>query len=393
MNAASHDGETRRIVDLNEIIDLIGRNHPHVVGNGWLTKMLERKRIKSAIWSQESEFDFCLVTLRQEADSPQCGVLAAVPKPEAEAKFASNGSRPMLFGFLFGFACQQHFDKVMQDVVRLAQERRRETLVGPFEATINYSCGLLDAEPAFPLGMMMPSNPLFWRDYLSSFGFSIAERLFTFEIDIPNARFRRIGSRAAQELGLAMRQLHLPFSPEDKAAICDVFNSGWQDNWGFVPIDSEYVDALAREFRPILWPGLCWLVYRGDKAVGVAIAAPDIAELTRGRPGPVRLAARLWKLFARHQARALRIFVLGLSSDMHRSAAGASVVEMIIDEGRAVAERYSARYLQVGWTLSSNHRINRMIRHWAPDAPCVVHTMWTLAVPPTPEPCCRSSIG
>lgn len=384
MSGASRNGEVRRIADLNEIIRLIGRLHPHVVGSGWLTKMLERKRIESAIRSQVGELDFCLVALQGDGASLQCGVLTAVPRPEAEGKFANNGARPMLFGFLFGFASRRHFDMVMQDVVRLAQERRRETLVGPFEATINYSCGLLDAEPAFPLGMMMPSNPIVWRDYLSGFGFTIAERLFTFEIDIPNARFRRIGSRAAQELGLAMRQLHLPFSPEEKAAICDVFNSGWQDNWGFVEIDSEYVDALAREFRPILWPGLCWLVYRGDKAVGVAIAAPDIAELTRDRPGPVRLAARLWKLLVRRRARALRIFVLGLSSEMHRTAAGASVVEMIIDEGRAVAERYGARYLQVGWTLSSNHRINRMIRHWAPDAPCVVHTMWALAVPPAP---------
>jgi len=382
MSAVSPPGEISRSDDLRHIVALLGRHHPHVVGHGWLTRLLERKRIANAVHSQRDELDFCLVTLANGSDEPLCGVLTATPKPAAEDTFAETGRRPMLFGFLFGFASQDQFDSVMREVVALAGERGRETLVGPFEATINHSCGLLDGEPAFPLGIMMPDNPLVWRDYLAAFGFTVAERLFTYEIDLAEVRFRRLGARAAEELGLSMRQLSVPFSAADNAAIREVFNSGWHDNWGFVPIDEEYVDILAREFRPLLWPGLCWLAYRGDRPVGVTIAAPDICEVTRGAPGPAKLVARLWRFFARRRVRALRIFVLGLASEMHRSAAGACVVEMMIDTGRAVAERYGARHLQVGWTLSSNRRINRMINHWAPDAPCVVHSMWTLALPP-----------
>ncbi len=380
MSAASAGTEIQRHTDIDTIINILGRSHPHVVANGWLGRFIERSRIESAIRSEQANLAYCLVTLGDGADQPQCGMLTAIPKPAAEGRFAATAEQPMLFGFLFGFSNQDQFDKVVHDAIELARERECLTLVGPFETTINYCCGLLHEEPAFPPGMMTPKNPLQWKELMSQFGFELAERLYTYEIDVENTPFRPIGLRAFEKYGLSMRPLRLPVTVEQREAIRDVINSGWKDNWGFVPVDISYVDMLVREFWPVLWDGLSWIVYRGDCPVGLAIATPDVEELIRDEPGLANVIARLWRFFVRRRVDSIRVFLLGLSSELHGSAVAASVVEMMIHTGKTAAERYRAKKLIVGWTLSSNRRINRMIETWAPDARRLVHSMWTLPV-------------
>jgi hypothetical protein len=224
----------------------------------------------------------------------------------------------------------------------------------------------------------MPDNPIDWNQHLERFGFTVAERLFTFEIELSRANFRRLRPNTAMDLGLEVQVLKPPFSADQRAAIADVFNSGWRDNWGFVPIDVEYIAALEKEFSSVLWPGLSFIAYKGERPVGVLVATPDISELTRSDPsrGPFGLVALIWRFFWRRRARAIRIFILGLVPEFHRTKEGAAIVELMLDMGNEWAKRYAATHILMGWTLSSNRSVNRLIELWAPEAKRVVHRMW-----------------
>jgi hypothetical protein len=310
--------------------------------------------------------------------------VTAIPKPGAEATFAKYGPAPMLFGFLFGFRSYQQFQDVFDEVRRIGLETQRRAAVGPFEATINYQCGLLEAPATFPLGLLMPDNPIEWNDYFERFGFTIAERLFTFEMELAQANFRRMRTSVAADLKLSLRQLTPPFSAEDRTAIADVFNTGWRNNWGFVPIDVDYIESLEKEFAPILWPGLSFIAYQAGKPAGVLVSAPDIIELTRPDPGQLLgIVRRVWRFFWRRRVRALRIFLLGLVPEFHGSREGAGIIELMLDTGREAAERCAATHLQMGWTLSSNTRVNRLVALWAPTAQRVVHRVWQYQLPAT----------
>jgi hypothetical protein len=383
MSAATSANSVRRIFSLKDIIRTIPAHHPHVLGAGFLKRTLERQRIVQAIRAEEHRMSFCLVVQTDSNGSPGCGVLTAVPKPYAEETFAKCGPAPMLFGFLFGFRSYSQFEAVFEEVKRIGVENERHGILGPFEATINYSCGLLEAPPAFPLGLLMPDNPIEWNDYFERFGFTVAERLFTFEIELARANFRRMRTSVAADLKLSVSQLTPPFSAEQRAAIAEVFNSGWRNNWGFVPIDVGFIETLEREFSPILWPGLSFIAYQERRPVGILIAAPDINEITRSEPTQRRFSvvAGAWRFFWRRHVRALRIFILGLAPEFHGSREGAGIIELMLDTGKDSAERYAATHVQLGWTLSSNSRVNRLVELWAPTAQRVVHRIWQFQLP------------
>jgi hypothetical protein len=135
---------------------------------------------------------------------------------------------------------------------------------------------------------------------------------------------------------------------------------------------------MEKEFSPILWPGLSFITYQRERPVGVLVAAPDINELTRKEEshGLFGLIPRIWRFFWRRHARALRIFILGVTPEFHGTREGAAIVELMLDVGKEAAERYTATHIQMGWTLSSNHRVNRLVEIWAPDARRVVHRIW-----------------
>jgi hypothetical protein len=58
----------------------------------------------------------------------------------------------------------------------------------------------------------------------------------------------------------------------------------------------------------------------------------------------------------------------------------------MLDTGKDSAERYAATHLQLGWTLSSNSRVNRLVELWAPTAQRVVHRIWQCRLPDAASP-------
>ena len=79
--------------------------------------------------------------------------------------------------------------------------------------------------------------------------------------------------------------------------------------------------------------------------------------------GPLAIFPKAWRFFWRRKARALRIFILGLVPEFHGTREGAAIVELMLDTGKTAGERYAATHVQLGWTLSSNHRVNRGLPH------------------------------
>jgi hypothetical protein len=375
--------DVRRITDADEIIRIVSAHHPHMAGANWLKRFVERDRIAHAIHAEQSRLSFCLVHLGDPGDPNICGAVAAIPMPQGEAGFSSYGAAPMFFGFLFGFKSFADFQRVFDEISRLAVERDRKTIFGPFEATINYSCGLLEDTPIYPLGLLMPENPIVWNGYFEQLGYAVAERLFTFEVALDQLRRRRRLDTMSSNQAVTTETLKLPLSPEQRAVVADVFNDAWRDNWGFVAMDAEFIQALEKEFAPLLWAGAVTVAYQGPKPVGILIGTPDLNEVLSvdTSKGPWPLISALFRFFVRRRVRAVRIFFMGVVPEVQGTREGAGIVELLLTRGKDAAMRHGATHLQLGWTLSRNHRVNSLIRLWAPQARQVVHRIWQCEVP------------
>ena len=160
-----------------------------------------------------------------------------------------------------------------------ARQKGLKRLLGPMNPTTNDECGLLingfDSSPV----IMMTYNPRYYVTLVEAAGFRKAKDLLAFNIDlatIPLDRLSRIATKIKQ------RNPNLTFRPvlrktlqQDLAKVKEVYNSAWQDNWGFVPMTDAEVDFMAARLKPLLMEGLIWLAEAGTEPVGFLLALPD----------------------------------------------------------------------------------------------------------------------
>ena len=341
-----------------------------------MRRTIERRRIEHALRSEAGDLDLTLFYVPDGNGVPQAGALAMVPRSHAAERFGSYGRLPMFIGFLFGFEDWPTFAAVFGAIRMFGQDAGRNSVYGPVEATINHSIGLLEGAPAFPISFLMPRNPAAWAAWFEASGFSIAQRLFTYELAFEKGAFHSFRRQPKMDNRLVITPLRTPFSEDERNAVVEVFNSGWQENWGFVPMEDLAVRELEREFRPILWDGLAYIARVGDSPAGIAIAVPDLNEISTSGTllGEVMGAGRL---LVRRRPRSVKLLILGLARPYHQSILGLNVIEGLIREIIQVADkRYRASHLQMGWTLESNKPINHIINRWAPNSARTIHSVW-----------------
>src|SRR5690606_4499006 len=60
--------------------------------------------------------------------------------------------------------------------------------------------------------------------------------------------------------------------------VMDIFNDGWSDNWGFVPLTTPELKKLADDFKLLLVPELTQIVEIDGEPAAFAIAIPNLNE-------------------------------------------------------------------------------------------------------------------
>ena len=67
---------------------------------------------------------------------------------------------------------------------------------------------------------------------------------------------------------------------EELAIVKEIYNRAWEKNWGFVPMTSEEIDAMAKKLKPLLYPPCVLFVEMDGKPVAFLLAMPGL------QPGP-----------------------------------------------------------------------------------------------------------
>ena len=183
------------------------------------------------------------------------------------------------FGF---FECVNDAEvsrQLFDAVFTWARQRGARRVLGPMNPTTNDECGLLvdgfDSSPVF----MMTYNPRYYVDLVAAEGFCKAKDLLAFHMDVAQCPLERLG-RIAEKT----RQRHpeVTFTPvrratltRDLAKLKEVYNTAWQENWGFVPMTDAEIDFMASRLKPLLVEGLIWVAETPTEPVGFMLALPD----------------------------------------------------------------------------------------------------------------------
>ncbi|MFM9442145.1 hypothetical protein [Streptomyces acidiscabies] len=289
------------------------------------------------------------------------GRIAAVHNPRHDD---FHGTRDGFFGL---FDCVDELG-VAEALFGAAEawlgERGLEGMTGPMTFSTNYECGLLTEGFDLPPAVQMPYNPPYYPELLSGCGFTTAMELLAWELPSTvheDPKVLRL-ARPDADRGIRVRPVDLRNFHAEAARIREIYHAAWERNQGFSPMTDREFDAIARELKPFLAPGLGVIAEVAGEPVAVALAVPDVAPALAAAKGGLHTwgipLGLLRFLRARRALDRVRVLILGVRRE-HRHRG----IELLLGiELSRAAQRLGYPVMEGSWMLADNHAATRAMR-------------------------------
>jgi GNAT superfamily N-acetyltransferase len=271
-----------------------------------------------------------------------------------------------LFGFLDAIDDPAIFNALFNAASGWLRSRGLSRMEGPFTFSINDETGLLVAGFDTPPSMMMGHARPYYARHVEAAGFAKAKDVIAYDYDglktLPRAMHMMIGKAHAAG-DLSVRPLNKKELARDLAIIIDIFNDAWSENWGFVPMTQEEINALGKNLKLLVAERYISIAsYRGEPAA-MAVSLPDINRWIKdlnGRLLPFGWAKLAYRLLAK-PPEAVRVPLMGLRKKFHGTPIGSALVLAAIDSIRAYHLGRGTKRAELSWILEDNMPMRRMI--------------------------------
>jgi GNAT superfamily N-acetyltransferase len=151
---------------------------------------------------------------------------------------------------------------------------------------------------------------------------------------------------------------------EEVALVKRLFNTGWQRNWGAVPLTDREVEHLAGQLKPLVVPDLVAFAELGGEPIGFAVAIPDFNVALRANPSGRLFPGILKVLWASRRLTRLRVLLLGVLPVWHGRGVDALLYRHVWESGRARGFDWA----EAGWILEDNHAMINGLRRMGFEA-------------------------
>ncbi len=269
-------------------------------------------------------------------------------------------------GFFGFFECVEEYE-VAEALLDAAGNWLREQglaqMRGPANPSLNDTAGLLvdgfDREPS----ILMPYNPPYHEDFLERYGFERSMTMWAYYVHKKYCQYERLergGDLVKKRTpGLSVRTVDMDRFEEEARTIREIFNDGWTDNWGFVPVTESEFLQLAEEMEQIIDENLIFFVEHEGRPVGFSIALPNLNQALRhvhdGRLFPLGLPKLLlYKTFGIYE---VRMPLMGIRQDYQGKGLDSLLVLATIKNGPP--NGYDA--CEMSWILDTNDRLKNHV--------------------------------
>ena len=132
---------------------------------------------------------------------------------------------------------------------------------------------------------MMTYNPAYYLDLVAAAGFAKEKDLVA--LLAPDRRPLLRAARADHRRGrrnpeVTVRTIRMERFAEELEKVKDIYNRAWEKNWGFVPMTSEEIDAMAKKLKDLIYPPIVWFVEVDGKPVAFMLGMPDFNQVLIG---------------------------------------------------------------------------------------------------------------
>ncbi len=286
--------------------------------------------------------------------------------------FTHNEYHEEQTGFFGFFDCVDDFEiasallkTAMIELKRQGMERMR----GPCSFSTNHECGfLIDGFDSPPVIMMTYNKPYLPR-LAEKFGLKKGMDLFAYKLTRENPipeRVLRIVDKLRQRSGVTIRNLRMKDFAEEVKRIRKIYNEAWEHNWGFVPMNEDEFNYMAKGLRQIVDPDLLFIAEHEDRPVAFLMAVPDVNQALihlKGKLMPTGLFKLLWHTKVRNKIDGIRVMTLGVIPEFRKR--GLDSILYVDIYRRGVERGYN--WAELSWILETNELMRSAIEQMGAD--------------------------
>jgi len=289
------------------------------------------------------------------------GRIAAI---ENRAHNAFHHDRVGFFGFFEAIDDPEVARTLFRAAEGWLRARGLTSIRGPMNPSTNHDCGLLvdgfDQHPQF----LTPWNPPYYESLIREADLTPTKDLLGYWLPYGDADYRlppkvaAVARRAAAKTNLKFRDLE-PRHFWDEVAICwDVYNSAWEENWGFVPMSRDEFLHMAKSLKPLLIPQFAFVAEINGAPAGFMLSTPDFnlifKRIRSGRLFPFGLGQIL---ISKSKLRTGRVMALGIKRE-YRSG---SILPLFMHEAARRAIAFGSPGAEASWILEDNQAMRQPI--------------------------------
>lgn len=269
-----------------------------------------------------------------------------------------HSDRTAFFGF---FECENDPEaaRALFDAAESAAKKLLpgcDLLRGPVNPSMNEEVGFLlaaESEPGPPV-LMMTYNPAYYLDLASAAGLAKEKDLVALLAPIDDRSFARLGritdAVRRRNPELTFRTIRMEEFPKELEKVKVVYNGAWEQNWGFVPMTSEELDAMAKKLKDLVYPPIVWFVEKGSEPVAFMLGMPDFNQVL------IRMGGRLFPfgwlkfLLGKKKVDRVRLLAFGVLPEYRRKGLDA----VCYFEGYRAAMAAGFKTVEFSWILEDN---------------------------------------
>lgn len=242
------------------------------------------------------------------------------------------------------------------------RSRGMTTMRGPW-SFVSQEWGFIVEGFAPPPTIMAPYNPPYYNEHMTSFGFAKAKDLFAYAIS--GSEGYRIPERiltstdvVARRHRIRVRSIDMKRFDDEVQTLMDLSNRSITGNWGYSPVTSEEVLAMARDLKRVIQPrGVLFAEDASGRPIAFAIAIPDVNVILKRIGGRLLPFGWLRLLRGVPRLRQYRMWALGVIPEYQGKGVDALIYRALYDSLFT-----PDIWMEINYVLEDNAAMNNAIR-------------------------------
>jgi GNAT superfamily N-acetyltransferase len=294
-----------------------------------------------------------------EKDGKLAGRIAAI-KNDNHNNFYHD--KTGFFGFFETIDDEEVSDLLLDTACKWCKDKGFDEVRGPVNPSTNDECGLLiDGFDSSPV-MLMTYNPKHYKDKIENFGFEKAKDLYAYFIpaEVINneklmAKLERMSNMIKSRSDITLRKLNMKQLTKDVREIEEIYNSAWEDNWGFVPLTSAEFDYMAGTLKAVVDPDFVLFAEVGGVPAGFTLSLPDINQVLRKLNGRLFPLGIFKFLSGKKKIDLLRVIIMGVKPEFQKKG----IDSVFYLEAIKVGNKKGYKGAEISWVLEDNVMMNQ----------------------------------